>query len=127
LDRCGTGLRALVFAVACAVLAGCSDCTLSVTTNTLPDAVVGVFYAANLHSHCGGDDWFTTDSLPPGISLNSDGELRGVPTVAGLFSFTVGVFDFSSGDTAFGGLSLRIDRAEATPSPTATEGPTPTP
>jgi large repetitive protein len=117
-DRCCAGVLRLVLVAACAALVGCSDCDLSVSTTTLPNGIVGVPYAANLSSHCGGDVWFTNDSLPPGINLNSDGELRGVPSVVGLFSFTVGVFDFGSGQTAYGGLALRVDRAEPTPTPT---------
>jgi hypothetical protein len=125
-DRCCAELLRLVLAVVCAAMAGCSDCDLSVSTTTLPDGVVGMSYAANLSSHCGGDVWFTTNSLPPGINLNNEGELRGVPSVAGLFSFTVGVYDFGSGETAYGGLALRVDRVDATPRPTATDSPSPT-
>ena len=109
----------LVAAAALLGLAGCSNCSLGVSTTSVPDGVVGVPYAFNILSHCGGDVWFTNDTLPPGISLNEDGTLSGTPSFPGLFPFTVGVFDFGSGETAFGGLALRVDPAGPTPSPTA--------
>ena len=39
-------------------LAACEDCTLSVTTTSLPSGIVGVSYFAGLDSHCGGDAWY---------------------------------------------------------------------
>src|SRR5262245_46423490 len=112
------GLRVVLLALCSAALAGC-DCALSINTSTLPDGVVGMSYAFNLDSDCGGDTWFiaTGSELPPGINLQSDGDLRGMPTREGDFQFTVGVFDFGSGDTAFAGLQLRVRRV---PPPTAT-------
>jgi large repetitive protein len=93
-------------------IAGCSDCTLSVSTPSLPDGVVGERYSFQLDSHCGGDTWFLqTGQLPPGIQLQDDGDLVGTPTDAGNFQFTVGVFDFGSSETAYQGLSLTIEDA----------------
>jgi hypothetical protein len=90
--------------------AACSHCTLSVSTKELPDAVVGVNYVFGLSSDCGGDVWFLqTGNLPPGIGLRDNGNLVGVPTDVGRFQFTVGVFDFSSGQTAFKGFVLQVD------------------
>jgi len=90
---------------------GCSDCTLKVNTLSLPDGVVGVDYFFELDSHCGGDVWFIQDgSLPPGIGLQDNGRLVGTPTLPGDYLFTVGVFDFGSGETAYKGLSIRVTR-----------------
>jgi hypothetical protein len=87
----------------------------------LPDATVGIRYDVPLISNCGGDAWFLqTGSLPPGIGLQEDGELAGIPTLVGTYTFTVGVFDFPSGATAFKGLSITVDAAA--PTPTATPG-----
>src|SRR5690242_8602516 len=84
---------------------GCSDCDLRVSTRMLPDATVGIRYDVPLTSNCGGDAWFLqTGSLPPGIGLEEDGELAGIPTLVGTYTFTVGVFDFGSGATAYKGL-----------------------
>jgi hypothetical protein len=108
--------RAALFRLAllCAlagVLPACA-CDLKVTTTSLPNGVVGVFYSFNLHSHCGGDVWFIqTGTLPPGVGLQDDGDLRGTPTQVGIYTFTVGVFDFGSGQTAYQGLAIQVDPA----------------
>jgi hypothetical protein len=100
---------------------GCSDCDLRVSTRQLPDATVGIRYNVPLTSNCGGDVWFIqTGSLPPGIGLEEDGDLAGIPTLAGTYTFTVGVFDFGSGATAYKGMALTVD--PASPTPTATPG-----
>ena len=100
---------------------GCSDCDLRVSTRMLPDATLGIRYDVPLTSNCGGDAWFLqTGSLPPGIGLEEDGELAGIPTLAGTYTFTVGVFDYPSGAVAYKGLSITVDRAAPTPTPTPT-------
>lgn len=120
---------ALVCALALAV-SGCDDdCDLEVETSELPDGALGQRYDFDLESDCGGDEWRLTDGsfLPPGITLNEDGELRGTPTQAGSFSFTVEVLEFDSFDTdrAFAGLSLLV--VGTGPAPTPSPSPTPTP
>ena len=106
--------------------AGCSDCDLRVSTRMLPDATVGIRYAVPLTSNCGGDAWFIqTGGLPPGIGLEEDGDVAGIPTLAGTYTFTVGVFDFTSGQAACKGLSILVEAAAATPTPTATPTATP--
>jgi hypothetical protein len=100
---------------------GCSDCDLRVSTRMLPSATVGIRYDVPLTSNCGGDAWFLqTGTLPPGIGLEEDGELAGIPTLAGTYTFTVAVVDFPSGSAAFKGLSITVD--SAAPTPTATPG-----
>lgn len=102
------------------IAAGCSDCSLSVKTSTLPSGSVGVRYFSVLHSHCGGDVWFLqSGSLPPGIGLQDNGDIEGVPSIAGVYVFTVGVYDYGSGETAFKGLSITVEPARVpTASPT---------
>jgi hypothetical protein len=105
------GLVNLACLAALATTAGCSDCSLSITTKSLPDGVVGTNYFSPLNSDCGGDVWFIqTGSLPPGIELQSNGDVQGIPTLEGDYLFTVGVFDFGSGETAYKGLSIRVQR-----------------
>lgn len=100
---------------------GCSDCDLRISTRMLPDATVGIRYSVPLTSNCGGDIWFIqTGSLPPGIGLEDDGDLAGIPTLAGIYTFTVGVFDIPSGATAYKGFALTV--RPAAPTPTATPG-----
>lgn len=117
----------LILVVCGAVFAGgstgCSDCGLKIKSNELPDGTVGVEYRFNLDSSCGGDFWFTEDSLPPGISLQSDGDLLGTPTASGVFSFTVTVVDFASNEETSKGFQLVIGPAIPTRTPTATPVP----
>jgi len=110
LDRRPIGVACLLFLAALAgAVPACSDCNLSVSTQSLPDGDVGMFYFAQFDSHCGGDDWFIqTGILPPGIGLQENGKLQGTPTSAGTFPFTVGVFDFGSGEVAYKGFEIEI-------------------
>jgi hypothetical protein len=108
--------------------AGCyyyddDDCEVKIETNALPPGIVGVEYRFNLDSKCGGDDWFIAEGLlPPGISLQSDGDLVGTPVVAGSFIFTVGIIDYFDYDEAFKGFQLTVGTlgglSGPTPSPT---------
>ena len=95
---------------------GCSDCDLKVETTELADAFVDEPYRESLNSDCGGDIWFLeAGNLPPGIELRENGDLRGTPTRAGIYDFTVGVadvdgFDFELfNDRAFKGLSIVVE------------------
>ena len=109
LARVAGGVAAVCIAFAVWIGAGCSDCSLSVQTAELPDAVVGERYFFELDSHCGGDFWFIqTGLLPPGIGLQDNGDIAGTPTIDGTFPFTIGVFDFGSGETAYRGLAITV-------------------
>jgi hypothetical protein len=100
---------ALLVAVLAGGGAGCSDCDLEVSTAARPDGLVGASYAANLGSRCGGGFWFIqAGTLPPGIGLQDDGDLRGTPTVDGIYPFTVGVIDYGSDEVAYKGLSIEV-------------------
>jgi hypothetical protein len=104
----GVVLSLLILAVA---PLGCSDCSTEITTNTLPGGSVGVPYSFQIDSDCGGDFWYVSQgNLPPGIGLLDNGILRGTATNAGITTFTIGVIDTDSGDSAFKGFSLTIDR-----------------
>jgi hypothetical protein len=68
---------------------------LSVTSSNLPDATVGTSYTTTLTA-TGANPPFQWTLLPdvtapPGLSLSADGTYKGVPTVAGTYSFTLGV------------------------------------
>ena len=70
---------------------------LTITTSpTLPGATVGVAYSEALQA-AGGTAPYTwsnlSGSLPPGLSVGSNGSVTGVPTAAGSYSFTVLVVD----------------------------------
>ncbi len=100
---------ALLLAVLALPGSGCSDCDLEVSTAALPDGLIGASYKANLSSRCGGGFWFIqAGSLPPGIGLQGDGDLRGTPTVVGLYPFTVGVIDYGTDEVAYKGLAIEV-------------------
>jgi hypothetical protein len=64
----------------------------SITTTSLPTALVGSAYAATLTIANGQApfSWSVIDGfLPAGLSLDADGTISGVPAVAGASSFTV--------------------------------------
>jgi hypothetical protein len=106
--------RLVLLAALAGITGACSDCDLTVSTPSLPEGVVGIRYAAQLNSDCGGDDWFIqTGGLPPGVGLQEDGDMGGIPTTAGVYDFTVGVFDFGSGEVAYKGFEIEITDAES--------------
>ena len=84
-------------------MTGCGDsCHLKIKSDSLPDGTVGEEYSFSLESECGGDEWFLqSGNLPPGISLSSDGDLSGTPTLAGIYTFTIGLLDYESDDYLF--------------------------
>ncbi len=91
---------------------GCNDCNLQITTEALPDGIVGENYSFGLSSQCGGDFWFLDNgNLPPGIGLLAEGQLRGTPTLAGSFAFTLGVVDGDTLETALKGFVLTVQEA----------------
>jgi hypothetical protein len=55
----------------------------------------------------------TSGTLPPGLSLASDGTLSGTPTAAGAYTFTVTATD-SDSDTGSQSYTLTIDKAALT-------------
>lgn len=83
-----------------------------ITTQTLPDGVVGVNYSATLGAlapTAKGRVWaITSGSLPPGLSVNASGQITGTPTTPGSFSFTVQATDIQSGESDSRSLSIRI-------------------
>lgn len=70
--------------------------TLTVAPSALPSGTAGTAYSQTL-STSGGTAPYTyalsSGALPAGLSLSSAGVLSGTPTVAGSFSFVVGVTD----------------------------------
>ncbi len=68
---------------------------LSITSAILPDATVGVRYTTLL-SAAGAKppfQWTLQPDVtsPPGLALNADGTISGIPTTPGTYSFTLGV------------------------------------
>jgi len=71
--------------------------TLAVTSTSLPDGKVFINYSAQLQADYGTTPYtwnISSGSLPPGLSLNpSTGEISGIPTTSGTYSFTATVTD----------------------------------
>ncbi|MFQ5778449.1 MAG: Ig domain-containing protein [Terriglobia bacterium] len=87
---------------------------LTVTTTSLPVALLNVPYSAQL-SAIGGDGTLAwslaggSGPLPPGLTLSSGGVILGTPTSAGTFGFTAQVTDSGSPQqTASQALSLEV-------------------
>ncbi len=66
---------------------------LQITTSSLPKATAGASYTATLSaSGAPSVTWtITSGSLPPGVTLGSNGALNGTPAGAGTYTFTVRV------------------------------------
>lgn len=73
---------------------------LIITTESLPDAVVGQDYNVTLAASGGTEPYTWTlvegSNLPSGLSLSSNGLITGIPVQAGSFSFNVLVTDSST-------------------------------
>jgi hypothetical protein len=81
-------LRILAAILAVAIMSACEK-EIVVATTTLPDAQVGVPYSQQLQGQ-NVDRWvLLTGMLPPGLQLSPDGLLIGVPSITGVFVFTV--------------------------------------
>jgi Putative Ig domain len=87
---------------------------LSITPITLPNAVLSVSLSPITFSATGGVaplTWsISSGSLPAGLSLSAAGVITGIPTAAGLASFTVQVMDHSApAQTATLAVSLQVN------------------
>ena len=94
------------------ILTGCGDFewfpshSVSISSSILPDAPTGIAYNQNLAASggTGTRSWSVTGgSLPPGLSLSTEGTISGTPTAAttaaagtNLYTFTVKVTDSST-------------------------------
>ena len=84
---------------------------LSITAAAPPPGTVGVAYQQTLSATGGTGPYtwsVTAGSLPPGLSLASNGAIGGTPTAAGTSSFTAQVTD-SANATATQALSIAIN------------------
>jgi large repetitive protein len=86
-----TFLLAFVFGIVPASVA----LAQTITTSSMPDGTVGVFYSQALTcTNCGGAAvWgISAGALPPALAINSStGVIAGPPNAAGLYNFTVSV------------------------------------
>jgi len=69
---------------------------LAYSTSSLPNGVVGTPYAATVTASGGQPPYFYVawgTTLPPGIVVNNDGTLGGIPATAGAYSLQIDVTD----------------------------------
>ncbi|MBI5021694.1 MAG: putative Ig domain-containing protein [Ignavibacteriales bacterium] len=97
------------------------DCpAITLTPTTLPKDTVGKLYSQTITASGGTSPYsysITTGTLPTGITLASNGNLSGTPTVKGQFIFTVTAIDLNS-CVGSRGYTLTIDCPTITLSPT---------
>ncbi|MFZ0829484.1 MAG: leucine-rich repeat protein [Verrucomicrobiia bacterium] len=90
--------------------------TLAVTTTSLPNGTNRFAYSQQLSAVNGQlpYSWsLISGSLPPGLTLATNGVISGMPTTNGMFNFTVNVIDSLSA-TATQALSLTISLSQPT-------------
>ena len=100
--------------------------SVQLTPSTLPDAVAGGAYSAQLSlesaSYTVVSPVFTaTATLPAGLALSSDGTLSGTPTASGAFSVTVSARD-ANGFRATAAVSLVVERGVSIADAVVVEG-----
>lgn len=86
----------------------------TITAGSPPGGTAGTAYPGYTFTVASGGappfTWSETGALPPGLDLNSAGQLTGTPVTAGTFAFTVTVADSSSPTlTATLPVSLKIE------------------
>jgi len=94
--------------------------SVRVTTTSLPNATEGTAYNQTLQ--VSGDvvlpvSWTFTGTLPPGLILNSAGNISGTPTKGGTYAFTVKGTD-AIGDFGTQALTLLVNAVVTTTSDT---------
>jgi len=83
---------------------------LRLTTSFLNEATVGVNFSQTIDAAGGAPPYrfgISGGTAAPGVSLNSNGTLQGVPTTAGTYRFEVEVTD-TAGSRVTGGYSLAV-------------------
>lgn len=98
---------------------------LSLDVANVPDAAVGRPYATTIAAAGGVPPYRIALSgdggaLPPGLSMDADGRITGLPTIAGTYTFTVVLSDSASPASATLQREYRIVVAAATGRPPST-------
>ena len=73
-------------------------CPPVILTDTLPPGRVGDVYHFAFDTECWDPFWWMTGELPVGMSFDSEGVLKGVPSYAGLYFLTVGFDEVVEGE-----------------------------
>ena len=84
--------------------------SLQITSGTLPQAQQGTPYDYAFTATGGTTPYswsISTGTLPPGLAMNANGDLAGLPTAPGTYSFTVMVTD-ATNETATGNFGITV-------------------
>ena len=104
------------------------NATVAITTASLPDGVENVDYGTETLTATGGDGSYTwapasgSGPLPTGLSLATNGDVSGKPTVVGSSVFTVEVTS-GDGQTSQQGLSVTVNQLVLEPSELCSDNP----
>jgi putative Ig domain-containing protein/all-beta uncharacterized protein len=75
-----------------------------------PKATLGQPYSFTFVPYGGsGSYYWTAENLPPGLTLDSSGQLHGTPTASGTFFPTLRLEDLSTSDYVWEGFALVVD------------------
>lgn len=104
--------------LACIIMVGCAGsipqngpAALNIAKFTLADGVIGLSYKQLLIASGGVQPYtwtISSGSLPPGLSVTTDGIISGTPTTLGKYSFTAKVVDSQSPTQAYNTLTTSI-------------------
>jgi hypothetical protein len=103
-------LSLLLLAISPMAFPSCS--TLDITDESLGGMFVGVPYSFQMHACCGTAPYtwsITSGSLPPGLSMNSSGQITGTPTTAGYGFFVCIKVTDAAGCTLTRCYDLEVD------------------
>ena len=104
------------------------NATVAITTASLPDGVENVDYGTETLTATGGDGSYTwapasgSGPLPTGLSLATNGDVSGKPTVVGSSVFTVEVTS-GDGQTSQQGVSVTVNQLVLEPSELCSDNP----
>jgi uncharacterized protein (TIGR03437 family) len=85
--------------------------SLSVSTGSLPNGIVGQLYQATTLTASGGSGnyYWTITGLPPGLAGNPAGVISGTPTVAGTYNVAVSILDTKTDSIGSAMLAIVVE------------------
>lgn len=116
-----TKLNIILASVLLVLSSAVSSMAVTITTTSLPNAIVGEAYGSALTATGGMAPytWKASSTLPAGLAIGTGGVLKGTPTTAGSYSIGFEVTD-ALGATAKGSLALSVVKGLPTATKTDT-------
>ena len=79
------------------------------TQSPLPNAIVGTLYSVTFEAAYAPPPFvWSSTATPPGLNLNTQGVLTGIPTMVGVFNFTVTAFSDRGNASATAAFTLTV-------------------